>query len=219
MTICATENVPHCPIQEQSCFGITTKMTQIALFGTSADPPTVGHQAILEWLAFRFDGVAVWAADNPFKANQTSLIHRQAMLRLLVHDMARHHQNIGVYSHLSYPQTLKSVQQAQADWPEAELTLVVGSDILGSLPSWYQVSRLLRLVHLLIVLRPDVLIDPAQLDVLRTLGARFTVADFVGPDVSSTAYRQTGDPNGVIPAITDYIRSQGLYAATGKGQD
>ncbi|MEM6592470.1 MAG: nicotinic acid mononucleotide adenylyltransferase, partial [Cyanobacteria bacterium P01_C01_bin.73] len=40
-------------------------MTRIALFGTSADPPHQGHQAILTWLARRFNHVAVWAADNP----------------------------------------------------------------------------------------------------------------------------------------------------------
>ncbi|MCS6815631.1 MAG: adenylyltransferase/cytidyltransferase family protein, partial [Cyanobacteria bacterium] len=55
-------------------------MMDIALFGTSADPPTVGHQAILLWLLEHFDYVAVWAADNPFKSHQASLHHRLAML-------------------------------------------------------------------------------------------------------------------------------------------
>ena len=55
-------------------------MTQIALFGTSADPPTSGHQAILLWLSQRFDKVVVWASDNPFKTHQTLLEHRMAML-------------------------------------------------------------------------------------------------------------------------------------------
>jgi Cytidylyltransferase-like len=54
-------------------------MIHTALFGTSADPPTLGHQAILEWLATQFDEVAVWAADNPFKVQQTPLYHRQTM--------------------------------------------------------------------------------------------------------------------------------------------
>lgn len=45
----------------------------IALFGTSADPPTRGHGKILTWLAQHYDQVAVWAADNPFKQHQASL--------------------------------------------------------------------------------------------------------------------------------------------------
>ena len=43
---------------------------RIALFGTSADPPTAGHQKILRWLSEGYDRVAVWAADNPFKCHQ-----------------------------------------------------------------------------------------------------------------------------------------------------
>jgi cytidyltransferase-related domain len=62
-------------------------MTKIALFGTSADPPTSGHQAILFWLSQRFDKVVVWASDNPFKNHQTLLEHRMAMLSLLIEEI------------------------------------------------------------------------------------------------------------------------------------
>jgi nicotinate-nucleotide adenylyltransferase len=36
---------------------------KVALFGTSADPPTAGHQAIIRWLSEHFDHVAVWAGE------------------------------------------------------------------------------------------------------------------------------------------------------------
>ncbi|WP_421657438.1 adenylyltransferase/cytidyltransferase family protein [Leptothermofonsia sp. ETS-13] len=62
-------------------------MLNIALFGTSADPPTAGHRAILVWLSQRYDCVAVWASDNPFKTHQTPLEHRMAMLQLLINDI------------------------------------------------------------------------------------------------------------------------------------
>lgn len=39
----------------------------IALLGTSADPPTRGHQVLLEGLLNRYDHVATWASDNPLK--------------------------------------------------------------------------------------------------------------------------------------------------------
>ena len=57
---------------------------KIALFGTSADPPTAAHQTILQWLSDHYDQVAVWASDNPFKENQTPLSHRMTMLALLI---------------------------------------------------------------------------------------------------------------------------------------
>ncbi|MGL5081271.1 MAG: nicotinate-nucleotide adenylyltransferase [Microcoleaceae cyanobacterium] len=62
-------------------------MMQIALFGTSADPPTSGHQAILRWLSQKFDRVIVWASDNPFKSHQTDLQHRTEMLRVLIEEI------------------------------------------------------------------------------------------------------------------------------------
>ena len=46
---------------------------KIALFGTSADPPTVGHKMIIEWLSQNFDKAVVWVSDNPFKYHETSL--------------------------------------------------------------------------------------------------------------------------------------------------
>ena len=46
---------------------------KIALFGTSADPPTIAHQKIISWLGSQFDRVAVWAANNPFKVHGAAL--------------------------------------------------------------------------------------------------------------------------------------------------
>lgn len=36
---------------------------RVALFGTSADPPTAGHQVVLSWLSEGYDWVAVWAGS------------------------------------------------------------------------------------------------------------------------------------------------------------
>ncbi|MGL6133191.1 MAG: nicotinate-nucleotide adenylyltransferase, partial [Prochlorococcaceae cyanobacterium] len=39
----------------------------VAMLGTSADPPTRGHQALLEGLLNLYPRVATWASDNPVK--------------------------------------------------------------------------------------------------------------------------------------------------------
>ena len=57
---------------------------KIALFGTSADPPTLGHQALLEGLLTLFPRVATWASNNPMKDHKATLKKRQAMLSALV---------------------------------------------------------------------------------------------------------------------------------------
>lgn len=187
-------------------------MLQVALFGTSADPPTTGHRAIMEWLATRFDEVAVWAADNPFKVDQTPLVHRQAMLALLLEAVGQQYSNVRLCPHLSDGRSLNSVRLAQQHWPHAQLFLVVGSDVLDSLSSWYRVDELLNMVHLQIVPRPGFPVNGADLNTLQTLGANLTVAaDFVGPDVSSTEYRQKKAEDVMIPAIASYIHQHSLY--------
>lgn len=183
----------------------------IALFGTSADPPTLGHQAILEWLATRFDQVAVWASDNPFKPKQTPLHHRQAMLALMIETLAVVHDNVALLPQLAYSRSLYSVQQAQTDFPDSELTLVVGSDLVDTIPTWYGAHELLRLVKLLIVPRPGTPIQSTNLQALETMGGRLAIADFEGPRVSSTDYRQQGHYS-MIPAIADYIKHHSLYS-------
>jgi len=102
-------------------------MVNIALFGTSADPPTSAHQAILNWLSYHYDHVAVWASDNPFKTHQTPLEHRSTMLRLLIEDISPPRRNISLYQALSSPRTLETVEKARQHWgTQVDFTLVIG---------------------------------------------------------------------------------------------
>lgn len=187
-------------------------MMRVALFGTSADPPTAGHEAILCWLSERFDWVAVWAADNPFKSHQTLLEHRAQMLRLLVEEVRLRRGNVGFDQQLSSYRTLETVDQARRLWgEEVELTLVIGSDLIEQLPRWYQVKDLLRQVQLLVVPRPGYVIEEDSLERLRQLGGKIAIADLTGLDVSSTAYRENRASHVVTPLIEAYIHQKHLY--------
>lgn len=183
----------------------------IALFGTSADPPTVGHQAVLRWLSQHFDLVAVWAADNPFKSHQTPLVHRMAMLQLLIDDVRSPRQNLRLYPELSHPRTLYTVETARRIWKTSALTLVIGADLVSQLPQWYRIEELLTQVQLLVVPRPGYSVTDSALTQLRQLGAQVTIAQITGPDTSSSAYRENGDPHGLTPPIAAYIHREQLY--------
>lgn len=187
-------------------------MKRIALFGTSADPPTAGHQAIISWLSERYDRVAVWAADNPFKSHRTSLEQREEMLRLLIEDVDPAGQNVGFHPELSSRRTLETLEKARERWgANAEFTLVIGSDLVSQLPRWYKAEELFRQVQLLVVPRPGYLVNDADLHRLRQLGAKVAIADLTGPDVSSTAYRENGDTQALTPPIQAYIHREHLY--------
>ncbi|NEO55700.1 MAG: nicotinate-nucleotide adenylyltransferase [Okeania sp. SIO3B5] len=186
-------------------------MTQIALFGTSADPPTSGHETIIKWLSQNFDQVIVWASDNPFKSHKIPLKQRSAMLSILIENIDSNKNNISVNSELSSRRTIETVERARKKWDNAEFTLVVGSDLVKQLPNWYKIEELLQKVGLLVVPRKGITIEEADLQKLRELNTGVKIASLEVPNVSSSAYRDQGDPAIITPSIKDYIYREHLY--------
>jgi nicotinate-nucleotide adenylyltransferase len=200
---------------------------KIALFGTSADPPTTGHLEILRALSEQFDHVAVWAADNPFKPHQMPIGHRMMMLRLLIQPLiaapmvSDRPQAIGpsiepwarvqVYPELSHARTVVTLHLARQRWPEAELSLVIGADLVPQLPSWYQAAQILQQVNLWVVPRQGYALADQDLARLRQLGAVITIANVAAPPVSSSDYRNQGVGAAVPPSIQAYIEREHLY--------
>ncbi|MCP2727747.1 nicotinate-nucleotide adenylyltransferase [Limnofasciculus baicalensis] len=188
-------------------------MTKIALFGTSADPPTAAHKAIMLWLSNRYDSVAVWASNNPFKSHQTSLEHRHKMLGLLIGEIDTPSQNISLHEELSSSRSLETVEKAKEIWGnEVEFILVIGSDLVSQMPRWYRIRELLQEVELLVVPRLGYEINEGDLEVLKQLGAKVAIADLNAPAVSSTAYRENGDRDALTPPVAEYIYQAQLYA-------
>ncbi len=188
---------------------------RIALFGTSADPPHRGHCEILRWLATQFDHVAVWASDNPFKAHQSPLRDRATMLHLMIQDIPTPEGHIALHEDLSHSRTLFSVERARDQWPDAELTLVVGSDLVQQLPRWYKARELLQQVRILVVPRPGYDLSEHVLMEVQQKGGDITVADIPKTfDVSSTYYRQTDDSDALPTAVRAYINQKKLYLCT-----
>ncbi len=184
----------------------------ITLFGTSADPPTAGHQKIIKWLSEDSDWVAVWAADNPFKSQQTPLPHRAAMLQLLIRDIENPRDNISLEQDLSSWRTFETVEKAKLRWGDnAEYTLVIGSDLLHQLPRWYHVEELLKQVRLLVIPRPGYVINDSSLEEIKQLGGKIAIASLTGLDVSSTAFRKQKDPETLTPPVIAYIYREHLY--------
>ncbi|NEP01524.1 MAG: nicotinate-nucleotide adenylyltransferase [Symploca sp. SIO2E9] len=184
-----------------------------ALFGTSADPPTAAHQAILNWLSHNYDLVIAWASDNPLKSQQTPLEHRSQMLRLLIEETPVPRQNISLRQNLSSPRTLETVEAVRQQLGlQVDLTLVIGSDLVNQIQCWYQIEQLLKQVKLLVVPRPGYAIEQAGLEDLHQLGTQVAVAQLKAPSVSSTAYRDWGDTEALTTAVKDYIHQQHLYS-------
>jgi nicotinate-nucleotide adenylyltransferase len=185
---------------------------KIALFGTSADPPTLGHQAILQWLSQRFDRCVVWVSDNPFKSHQASLEQRIEMMGLAIASIQTEHPNLELHPDISNPRTLITLQKARALWPGAEFTLVVGVDLIAQLPSWYRADELLAQVDILVVPRVGYAMPWQEIEQLKERGVKVAIAEVSVPMVSSSAYRKNGDRSGIVPSVSAYIDREHLYS-------
>ncbi|MGD1896528.1 MAG: nicotinate-nucleotide adenylyltransferase [Phormidesmis sp.] len=206
---------------------------RIALFGTSADQPHLGHQSILLWLAQSFDQVVVWAADNPYKDNQSPIHNRAEMLRLLVDTLPSEGPDpfrksllrnsslgkVSVNQNLSDRFSIHSIAKARALWPRADFSFVVGADLLAQLPQWYQAKEMFAQVDILVFPRPGYPVQGPALSRLRQLATVHIAHPPDQYDVSSSAVRQTRCAESVasladtdLPSIIrDYITEHNLY--------
>ncbi|MGB3572433.1 MAG: nicotinate-nucleotide adenylyltransferase [Phormidesmis sp.] len=168
---------------------------RVALFGTSADPPHMGHQSILLWLAQEFDQVAVWAADNPYKEKQSPIGDRAQMLRLLIDSLPT--EGVGKLGTVQVEQALSdrysiySIERARDRWPDARFSFVVGADLLAQLPEWYQAKEIFAQVDILVFPRPRYPTEGPALSALRQLATVHVAHPPYQYDVSSSTFRQT----------------------------
>jgi nicotinate-nucleotide adenylyltransferase len=192
---------------------LSTNSMKIALFGTSADPPTIAHQEIISWLASQFDRVAIWAADNPFKTHGADLEQRSQMLELLIGEIEPEiREHAKVYRCLSSQRTLESLMTARKIWCDSEFILTIGADLITQLPTWYRSRELLSQVKLLIVPRMGTQIESTDLQKLADLGAQIAIAPLSTPAISSTAVRNSHSIQGLTPKVATYIQQHHLYS-------
>ena len=59
----------------------------IALFGTSADPPTIGHKKILEELSKIYAYTISYVSNNPTKKHKEDISIRSYLLKTLIEDL------------------------------------------------------------------------------------------------------------------------------------
>ena len=186
----------------------------LALLGTSADPPTEGHRALLAGLAEHYGQVVTWASDNPFKQHGAPLAIRAQLLEALVQDLrdARicHNQTI------SSPRAIDTVTSAAELWPSHELVFVVGGDLAAQVPRWYRAAELLQRCRLAVVPRQGFPLDPEALATIKALGGQPEVVHLPVPATASSAIRRRPSPEQVPPALWAELVKHNLY---GLGQE
>ncbi len=184
-------------------------MSQLALFGTSADPPTCGHQVLLEALLQRYPAVATWASDNPLKQHGAPLAQRAQLLAALVASIGN--PRLELAQDLSSPWAIETLERAQQRWPQAELVFVVGSDLAPQIPRWKQADQILSRCQLAIAPRGGWPLTAEHRHTLEQLGARLEVLPVKVPATASSKVRRQLDPSQIPAAVLPALLEHNLY--------
>ena len=180
-----------------------SNINTIALFGTSADPPTLGHKALLNELTKIFPKVITWASDNPDKNHHISLIKRTQLLRILVKKIS--HPNLELVQELSSPRTIHTLKKAIQLWPNASLSFVIGSDLATQVPKWLKAKSILKQASIAIAIRDGWPISDKQLEEIKKLGGKIDVLPLDIPESSSSRFRESPQeallPQELIPLL------------------
>ncbi|MBY0489809.1 MAG: nicotinate (nicotinamide) nucleotide adenylyltransferase [Gemmatimonadaceae bacterium] len=190
---------------------------RLGLFGGSFDPPHVGHVLVAQDAreALRLDQVLVIpAAQQPLKGDQqTPAVHRLAMARAAFQGIDGLEVDAIEIDRGGLSFMVDTVEAVHRRWPDAQLHLLVGEDVVPTLPRWREPERLLAMVQLVILTRdPGAAASEAPEE--RIANAIRLATRRV--DVSSTEVRarvrEGKSLRGFVPeAVATYIASTGLY--------
>ncbi|MDY6367722.1 MAG: nicotinate (nicotinamide) nucleotide adenylyltransferase, partial [Clostridia bacterium] len=110
-----------------------------------------------------------------------------------------------------------TAEHFRAQYPDAELYMLIGGDMLLDFKTWKNPDRILSAVRLAVVRREDYSADfTAEHEYFKkTFGKGFTVLNYVGKTVSSTEIRTylafNLKPDGLFDGVYDYIVKNGVY--------
>lgn len=188
---------------------VQSQPTTVALFGTSADPPSHGHRALLEALAHHYPLVVTWASDNPYKRHGAPLAVRAGLLEALVVGVGDPH--LQMDQSLSSSRAIESLAAARQHWPLAQLVFVVGSDLVGQIPRWFDAAGVLASCRLAVVQRQGWPLVTEQLETLERLGASIDLLPLEIPAAASSEFRRQLDPELIPPEVRPVLLQHKLY--------
>lgn len=182
---------------------------KIALFGTSADPPTNGHEIIIRELAEKYSLVITYASNNPSKEHQENLFHRSLLLENLIENI--NHSKIIFDKEISSPWAIKTIKKCKVKYQIKGLDFVIGSDLLEEMFAWKNINEILNEAKLFIIPREGYPINEKHLDSINQIKGIFEIASFKIPQVSSSMIRSNLNYSLLPKSLISIVKNKNLY--------
>ncbi|MDC3234153.1 nicotinate-nucleotide adenylyltransferase [Prochlorococcus sp. AH-716-A06] len=182
---------------------------RIALFGTSADPPTIGHKKILEELSNIYSCVITYASDNPKKKHKENIFFRNLLLKSLIKDM--NNPKIIFNQKISSQWAIESIEECKKIYPFSKIDFVIGSDLITEIFSWKNFDKIIHTVKLLIIKREGYPIGSKTLKMLKTNKVIFEISSLNIPNISSSMVRLNNNYSDLPKSLIDIVKKNNLY--------
>ena len=182
---------------------------RIALFGTSADPPTIGHKIILEELSKIYSCIITYASDNPKKKHKENIFFRKLLLETLIKDI--NNPKIIFNQKISSPWAIESIEECKKIYTINKLDFVIGSDLITEISSWKNFDKIIQEIKLLIIKREGYPIESNALKMLETKKAMFEISSLNIPNISSSMVRLKNNYSNLPKSLIDIVKRNNLY--------
>ena len=185
------------------------KTKRVALFGTSADPPTIGHEKIIQELSKIYSSIIIYASDNPKKNHKENIFFRSLLLKTLIKDINK--SNIIFDQKISSPWAIESIQKCKNIYSLKKIDFVIGSDLIADIFSWKNYDKVLQEVKLQILKRDGYPIKSNTLKMLVTKRVDFEISSLKIPNISSSIVRLDKKYSDLPKSLVDIVKKNNLY--------
>ena len=184
----------------------------IALFGTSADPPTIGHKKILEELSKIYAFTIGYVSNNPNKNHKEDISIRSHLLKTLIEDLDN--PKILFNQFVSSQWALESIKKCKKIYELNNLDFVIGSDLIKDIFYWKNFDKITDEVSFLVILREGYPVDSNTFKMLETYKVKFKISTIKIPNISSSKLRSNFNYSNLPTSLIDFVKKNNLYEST-----
>ena len=181
----------------------------IALFGTSADPPTIGHKKILEELSKIYDFTVSYVSNNPKKKHIEDISIRSHLLKTLIDDLDN--PKILFNQKISSQWAIESIKKCKEIYKFNNLDFVIGSDLIKDIFYWKNFDKIILEVSFFIILREGYPVESNTLKMLETYRVKFKISTIKTPNISSSKFRLNFNCSNLPSSLIDIVKKNNLY--------
>ncbi len=181
----------------------------IALFGTSADPPTIGHKKILEELSKIYSFTICYVSNNPKKKHIEDISIRSHLLKTLIDDLDN--PKILFNQKISSQWAVESIKKCKEIYKFNNLDFVIGSDLIKDIFYWKNFDKIILEVSFFIILREGYPLESNTLKMLETYRVKFKISTIKTPNISSSNFRLNFNCSNLPSSLIDIVKKNNLY--------